>query len=73
MIDWGLLTLILADNIEGLQFLYSDDNGDTLWVDVPNVDSDSLVVNAGDYLSLLSGVYKRYVRSCTSQILLLFM
>eukprot|EP01038_Epipyxis_sp_PR26KG_P013925 gene13925-18674_t len=46
--DWGLITLISADNITGLQFLNNNS-----WIDVPYVDG-GLVVNGGDYLSLLS-------------------
>ena len=47
--DWGFLTLILQDDIGGLQFLYQDD-----WVDVPYI-PNSIVVNAGDFLSVISG------------------
>lgn len=67
--DWGFLTLILQDQAGGLQFLHEhrrhhaadDDDGaehaastDSEWVDVPVV-QHSLVINGGDYLSLLSG------------------
>jgi isopenicillin N synthase-like dioxygenase len=63
--DWGFLTLILADDVRGLQFIPKRlqqrkgaagvTNQD--WVDVPYVPG-SLVVNGGDYLSMIShGVY----------------
>jgi isopenicillin N synthase-like dioxygenase len=45
--DWGFLTLILQDST-GLQFKY---NGD--WHNVPHI-NNSLVVNCGDYLALLT-------------------
>jgi len=45
--DWGLLTLVVA-NGPGLQ-VYVDEE----WVDVP-WEEGSLIVNVGDYLSLLS-------------------
>lgn len=59
--DWGFLTLIMADDIRGLQFLpkngapnVSDEDD---WIDVPNIPG-SLIVNGGDYLSLVSrGIY----------------
>jgi isopenicillin N synthase-like dioxygenase len=44
--DWGFLTLILQDKVGGLQILHKGK-----WIDVPYV-PDTLVVNAGDYLSL---------------------
>lgn len=47
--DWGFLTVILQDAVGGLQFL---SNGE--WKDVPCV-PNSMIVNCGDYLSLLSG------------------
>ncbi|CEG47419.1 2og-fe oxygenase [Plasmopara halstedii] len=46
--DWGFLTLILQDAVGGLQ-IYHDDK----WVDVPYIPG-TLVVNAGDYLSLIT-------------------
>ncbi|TMW65754.1 hypothetical protein Poli38472_008396 [Pythium oligandrum] len=46
--DWGFLTLILQDEVGGLQVLHKDK-----WIDVPYV-PDTLVVNAGDYLSLIT-------------------
>ena len=50
--DWGLLTLILQDNIGGLQFYHNN-----IWKDVPIVEY-GLVVNGGDYLNLISeGIY----------------
>lgn len=47
--DWGFLTLILQDRIGGLQILHKGE-----WVDVPYVPG-TLVANAGDYLSLVTG------------------
>ncbi len=47
--DWGLLTLIMEDDIGGLQFLH---NGE--WLNIPHVEG-GIVVNGGDYLSLVSG------------------
>ena len=53
--DWGYLTLILQDDIGGLQFLQEDNNQ---WIDVPAIPG-TLVVNGGDFLQLLSkGRYK---------------
>ncbi|OQS01406.1 hypothetical protein ACHHYP_01058 [Achlya hypogyna] len=46
--DWGFLTLILQDPTGGLQFYHEGD-----WIDVPYVPG-TLVVNGGDYLSLLT-------------------
>lgn len=46
--DWGFLTVILQDDVGGLQFLHN-----SKWIDVPTVEH-GLVVNAGDYLSLLT-------------------
>lgn len=57
--DWGFLTLILADDVGGLQFLRrgGDVRREADWMDVPHI-SGSLVVNGGDYLSLVTkGVY----------------
>lgn len=69
--DWGFLTVILADDIRGLQFIArrnkttvddisaheSPPSGSSIWQDVPYIPG-SLVVNGGDYLSMLSrGVY----------------
>jgi isopenicillin N synthase-like dioxygenase len=57
--DWGFLTLILADDVGGLQFLRrgGDVHSEGDWVDVPHIPG-SLVVNGGDYLSLITkGVY----------------
>lgn len=57
--DWGFLTVILADEVGGLQFLRrgGDVRNDEDWLDVPYIPG-SLVVNGGDYLSLISrGVY----------------
>lgn len=48
--DWGFLTLILQqEGVTGLQV--ADDKGE--WVDVPPI-AGTLLVNAGDYLSLLT-------------------
>lgn len=47
--DWGYLTLILQDDVGGLQLSHQGQ-----WVDVPHV-HNSLVVNAGDFLAVLSG------------------
>eukprot|EP00605_Chrysophyceae_sp_TOSAG23-4_P002465 GSChrysophyteH1.ASY1.ANO1.2724.1 assembled CDS len=46
--DWGMLTLILQDFVGGLEYL--EDNGQ--WYNVPCI-KGSLVVNGGDFLSLL--------------------
>lgn len=46
--DWGLLTVIMQDNTGGLQFRHNNE-----WKDVPAV-ANALVVNAGDYLHILS-------------------
>jgi isopenicillin N synthase-like dioxygenase len=48
--DWGFLTLIMQDNVGGLQVQPS---GTQQWIDVPVVDG-ALVLNIGDYLSLLT-------------------
>ncbi|OQS00174.1 hypothetical protein THRCLA_06170 [Thraustotheca clavata] len=47
--DWGFLTLILQDPTGGLQFFHDNE-----WIDVPYVPG-TIVVNGGDYLSLLTG------------------
>jgi isopenicillin N synthase-like dioxygenase len=49
--DWGLLTVILQNEISGLQFYHNDN-----WIDVPNV-PDSLIINIGDYFSLITKGY----------------
>ena len=56
--DWGFLTLILADEVGGLQFIPKGGSvSEHSWVDVPYIPG-SLVVNGGDYLKLVSkGVY----------------
>ncbi|DAZ96429.1 TPA: hypothetical protein N0F65_006475 [Lagenidium giganteum] len=46
--DWGFLTLILQDEVGGLQVLHRDE-----WIDVPYIPG-TLVANAGDYLSLVT-------------------
>ena len=51
--DWGFLTTILQDNVSGLQVYYNNE-----WIDVPVVEN-GLIVNAGDYLSIVSR--NRYV------------
>lgn len=48
--DWGLLTLILQDQTGGLQF-YDSKFGN--WINV-EADDNHLIVNGGDYLSLIS-------------------
>ncbi|KAI1316966.1 hypothetical protein EDD11_009210 [Mortierella claussenii] len=48
--DWGFLTLILSPSkTVGLQLFH-----DNRWQDVPSIEN-TLVVNGGDYLSLLTG------------------
>ncbi|KAF9900451.1 hypothetical protein BX616_002591 [Lobosporangium transversale] len=48
--DWGFLTLILSPcKTVGLQLFYGNE-----WHDVPSLEN-TLVVNGGDYLSLLTG------------------
>ncbi|CAM9279218.1 unnamed protein product, partial [Heterosigma akashiwo] len=47
--DWGFLTCIMQDSVGGLQIQV-----DGQWFDVPHR-PHTLVVNAGDYLALLSG------------------
>jgi len=48
--DWGFLTLILQEEgVTGLQFRQDDQ-----WIDIPPV-ADTLMVNCGDYFSLLTG------------------
>ncbi|KAL3665505.1 hypothetical protein V7S43_009540 [Phytophthora oleae] len=47
--DWGFLTLIMQDPVGGLQVFH-----DEKWIDVPYVPG-TLVANAGDYLSLVTG------------------
>jgi isopenicillin N synthase-like dioxygenase len=49
--DWGLLTVILQNEISGLQFYYNEN-----WIDVPNI-PDSLIINIGDYFSLVTKGY----------------
>lgn len=48
--DWGFLTLILQDLVGGLAYKEMGE-----WKSVPALEDYSLVVNCGDYLSLLSG------------------
>ena len=61
--DWGYLTLILQDDCGGLQFLR-----DNTWIDVPAVPG-TIVVNAGDYLQLLSnGKYHSPIHRVVSPI-----
>lgn len=47
--DWGFLTLILQDEIGGLQIFHQNE-----WIDVPHIPG-TIVANAGDYLSLITG------------------
>ena len=49
--DWGFLTVILQDDVGGLQF-YSHSAG--AWLDVPVV-RRGLVINGGDFLRVASG------------------
>ena len=51
--DWGFLTVILQDNIGGLQFIY-----DNRWVNVPVVEN-GLIINGGDFLRIVSR--RRYI------------
>jgi len=51
--DWGFLTVILQDNVGGLQFLFNNK-----WINVPVVEN-GLIINAGDYLRIVSK--NRYV------------
>lgn len=46
--DWGLLTVIMQDEIGGLQFFHENQ-----WKDVPRVPF-GLVINGGDYLRVIS-------------------
>jgi isopenicillin N synthase-like dioxygenase len=49
--DWGFLTLIAHDGVKGLQFWH-----ESKWNDVDEtLQPGGIVVNAGDYLHLLSG------------------
>lgn len=50
--DWGLLTLILQDDVGGLEYLDLSSPQGT-WRGVPSVPS-TLVVNGGDFLALLT-------------------
>lgn len=49
----GFLTLILQDEVGGLQVRRRKGAGEDEWVDV-TIPRDTLVANCGDYLSLLS-------------------
>lgn len=61
--DWGYLTLILQDDCGGLQFLREE-----VWVDIPAVPG-TMVVNAGDYLALLSkGRYRSPIHRVVSPL-----
>ena len=46
--DWGLLTVIMQDEVGGLQFLYNNK-----WNDIPMI-KHGLIINGGDYLHLIS-------------------
>lgn len=48
--DWGLLTIILEDSVGGLEYY---DKRDKSWNSV-NTQANTLIVNAGDFLSLLN-------------------
>lgn len=52
--DWGFLTLLLQDDVGGLQL--KNQKGE--WIDVPYLEG-SIMVNCGDYLSMLTG--KKYI------------
>lgn len=61
--DWGYLTLILQDDVGGLQLRHND-----AWIDVPYV-ANSLVVNGGDFLHVLSGgLYRSPVHRVLSPV-----
>lgn len=47
--DWGFITIISQDDVGGLQFF-----DDGTWIDVP-ARPELLVVNAGDFLQIISG------------------
>lgn len=49
--DWGFLTLLLQDNLGGLQ-INNPRTGE--WLDVPYIEG-TVLVNGGDYLSMLTG------------------
>ena len=51
--DWGLLTLILQDDVGGLEYLDMSSSHEGRWADVEPVPG-SLVVNGGDFLALLT-------------------
>lgn len=51
--DWGLLTAIIQDGTNGLQFYKNNE-----WIDVP-ANTDLIIVNAGDYLQYISNGYYR--------------
>lgn len=53
--DWGFLTLLLQDDIGGLQ-IKNRKTGE--WVDVPYMPG-SIMINCGDYLSMLT--QKKYI------------
>ena len=50
--DWGLLTLIIADDIPGLQIYNESD--DKYYTVKPRFNEGKIFVNCGDYMSLLS-------------------
>lgn len=58
--DWGLLTVITDNNVAGLQFLYNNTWVDVILPEVEAAQDDApavFVVNAGDYLELLTNHY----------------
>ncbi len=46
--DWGLLTVILQNEVTGLQYMHKGE-----WIDVPYIPG-SLIINIGDYFALSS-------------------
>lgn len=51
--DPSFLTVLLQDDVGGLQALLKDEGGGSSWVDVPPVPA-ALVVNIGDFLQLVT-------------------
>ncbi len=49
--DWGFLTLIMQDLVGGLEFL---DSNDKTWKEVPASSIGGLIVNCGDFLSMMT-------------------
>ncbi|KAL3840927.1 hypothetical protein ACJIZ3_025518 [Penstemon smallii] len=55
-VDYGLLAILLQDNVGGLQFLYQHQ-----WIDVPVV-SGGLIINVGDFIQLITNDKLKSVR-----------